>query len=520
MSAKLKKTLFAVCCIALAVRTAAVYTVSGSVLQAYNLLPGLDMETLMRFSNWTSGDPESAPMFVLHRFLLFFSYLAGGGNYNLTLIHALQSLAGTIAAVFAAYGAFLLTKRNLIALIAGVIYAVYGPVLLYECVALQESILVHTLTIALALYIKYAENSSANRLWGVAAGILLGLNSAGRPASAFAAAALAVYPFWLCRKDKLDFSRFAPLCGTAAVWLTAALFNGYFRNSFSPFFNVMPHLTDIHASGNSIEGVPASGNALVSYGKVLLAAAKGVPHLLGIREIPENLDYYLLAHKYPFFSIGPVWLMAPAVTGIIAVALLKRKNCLPLVIAFAALLLPLAARCPIGRYRLMLIPLFIWFTAALINELISNKDKRLALAAILIGVSGCNLLDTPFERPNPAAHHTYALACIKSGRKAEAVTEMQNAWKMSNYSYAPSGLYLVTEYLSSGDFSSAEKITTGNRTDSIYFLYYSALIKTALNKFSEAKEDLEAIKEPRALGQLYPKYLKLNGFLEKQTGKL
>ena len=519
MSAKLKKVLFITCCIAVAVRLISVYAVSGSALQAYNLLPGLDMETLMRFSNWSSGHPESAPMFVLHRFLLYFSHLLAGGSYNLTLIHALQAALGAAAALFAAYGAYLLTRKEYIGLAAGIFYAVYGPVLLYECVALQESVLVHTLTISLVLYLKYAEDIRHNLPWGVAAGILLGLNSAGRPASAFAAAALALYPLLLCRKEKMSFARFAPLCGTAAVWLAASLFNGYFRNSFSPFFNVMPHLTDIHASGTPVQGVPDSGSALLAYGKVLLAAVKGVPHLLGIREIPENLDYCLLVRKYPLFGIGPVWLMPPAVAGAVAMVLLKRKNYLPLFIAFAALILPLAARCPIGRYRLMLVPLFILFAAAFINELIANKEKRQALVAILVGVLGANLFDRPFERPNPAANHTYALACIKVGKQAEAVREMQKAWAISNYSYAPSGLYLVTQYFKAGDLASVEKIISQDRSGSPYFIYYKALLKTARNRYSEAAQLLGEIKEPKSLGQIYPRYLKLQEFLSVQNRK-
>ena len=92
MTYRLKKVLFFTCCAAVAVRSIALYTVSGSALEAYNTLPGLDMETLMRFSNWMSSDPESAPMFVLHRFLLFGSLLIGGGSYNTLVIHALQAV--------------------------------------------------------------------------------------------------------------------------------------------------------------------------------------------------------------------------------------------------------------------------------------------------------------------------------------------------------------------------------------------------------------------------------------------
>ncbi|MBO5900710.1 MAG: hypothetical protein J6Q80_08230, partial [Lentisphaeria bacterium] len=460
MTYRLKKVLFFTCCAAVAVRLIALYTVSGSALEAYNTLPGLDMETLMRFSNWMSSDPESAPMLVLHRFLLFGSLLIGGGSYNTLLIHALQAVSGVAASCAAAYGAYLLCKKEYIALAAGVFYAVYGPVLLYESVALQESLLVHTLAIALALYLKYIQDTDKNTLWGIASGVVLGLNSAGRPATAFAAIVLAAYPLWLCRKEKISFARVAPMCAVGAVWLAASLFNGYFRHNCSPFFNVMPHLTDIHAGNGGAAAAPDAVSRIAAYGKVLWAAVRNCPLLLGVREIPENLDYYLLSRKYPLFGIGPVWLIPLAVSGIISLLLMKRKNAVPLLLTFAALLLPLAARYPIGRYRLMLIPLFVWFAAAFINELIENRKRRPALAAILVAVLGCSLIDTPFERPNPAAHHTYALACLKSSRRAEAVKEMQNAWESSLYSYAPSGLFLVTEHLANKEFAAAELVIT------------------------------------------------------------
>jgi hypothetical protein len=362
--------------------------------------------------------------------------------------------------------------------------------------------------------LKYIQDADKNTLWGIAAGVILGLNSAGRPATAFAAIVLAAYPLWLCRREKLSFARFAPLCAVGAVWLAASLFNGYFRHSFSPFFNVMPHLTEIHAGDPA--GVFATSNPVISYARVLLAAIKNFPFFFGVREIPENLDYYLLCRKYPLFSIGPVWLIPLAVSGIISLILLKRKNAVPLLLALAAMLLPLAARYPIGRYRLMLIPLFVWFAAAFINELIENKKRRPALAAILVAVLGCNFIDTPFERPNPAAHHTYALACIKAGKRAEAVQEMQTAWQSSLYSYAPSGLFLVTEHLANKEFAAAELVITQHRTKNPCFHYYLALIKTAQNDLRGALELLEAINEPRELGALYPKYLKLLDFLQKQ----
>ena len=370
----MKKVLLLTAITSLAARAIFAVTLLNSPLAELNFLPGLDMATLLEFSEWNSGKHDSTPMFVLHRFLLFFCYLISGKCHNTAVIYVVQSLAGVAGAVFCSWGMFRLCKELRCAAIAGVIYALYSPFLLYEGVALQESILAHTFTIALALLIAFTNAERDAAACGLAAGIMLGLNSSGRPATSAAAVILIGFAMYQTRKSNNKKALSAPLCGLLAVWLTAALFNGFFRNSYSPFFNVMPHLVELHSgepAASAAEIRSETVNPAVQYLRVLWGAIKNSPHIFGMREIPENLDFNVISREFPVLFFGPGLLMSTAVTGMVTFILLKKRSMLILYIAIAACILPLSARIPIGRYRLILIPVFIWFAAMLINELIS-----------------------------------------------------------------------------------------------------------------------------------------------------
>ena len=508
MQNQLKKCLLTTLAAALTVRVVYGVLFSATELAAFNSIKGLDMDTLLSFSEWNTSIPASAPMFVLHRFMLFFLYMLCGGAHNFMLIYIAQALAGTAASVCAAWSVWMLSKNIRTAFTAGIIYALYGPFLLYESVALQEAVLTHTLTIGFAFYVWFVKSGRISA--GVTAGLILGMNSAGRPATAFLAIVLALLPF--VKERKFALKNFSVPCAIAAVWLTASLFNGHFRGNYSPFFNVMPHLVELHAP-QSAAATPAGGFS--STFRVLWGAIKNVPQLFGMREIPENLDYDVIRQILPILSLGPLLVMPFAISGAAAAAAMKRKEFLLLCITCGALLLPLAARIPIGRYRLMLMPFFIAFAAIFITELIENSRRRAALICIVIGVLGTNmLLASPLVRPNPAAHHTFALAAIKRG--TDPAKHLEKAWELSGHTYKSSGLMLVLQYLKKSDFSSAEKIISQDKSNSAEFTYYLALVRIAQNRLPEANSLLQQIREPEKLGELYPKYLKLVSFVNSR----
>ena len=523
MTLTLKRVLWLTALAAVIIRVIYGIAFLSSELAEFNYLDGLDMSTHLKFANWHIIKPWSLPMFVMHRFLLFFCFIIAGNWHDPATIYTVQALFGVGGAVAAAWSVYLLSKNTKASLAAGLIYGFYGPFLLYESVALQESVLVHTLAMAFALLLYFLQTKRADA--GILCGILLGMNSAGRPATALFALVLALYPFYEQRKEKLQLKRFAVLFALFGVWCAASLFNKYYKDTFSPFFNVMPHLVEVHTSApaapavqtavQTAETAAQNTSVLSGYFSVLWGAIKNVPLLFGMREIPENLDYDVIRGVLPILSLGPLLLMPFAAAGMIVMALLRKKELLLLYVSIAVLIVPLAARVPIGRYRLLLIPFFIIFAVLLISEMVSNQRRRLAMLGIVIGVIGCNLLcASPLVRPNPAAHHTLALAAVR--RRTAAEQHLLNAWVSSNYSYKPSGLMLIVRYMKQQKYAEAEKVILESRVKSPEFLYYFALIRTAQNRMAEAEAALRGITSPHELGALYPKYLQLAAFIRQR----
>ncbi|MBE6386984.1 MAG: hypothetical protein E7045_02805 [Lentisphaerae bacterium] len=480
-------------------------------LAAFNSLPGLDMDTLLSFAEWDTGNPASAPMFVLHRFLLIFCYTVCK-EHNFMLIYILQALTGVAASVCTAWSVWMLVKNRRAAMFAGVLYALYGPFLLYESVALQESILTHTLAIGFSFYLWFIQSGKFSA--GLLAGLVFGLNSAGRPASAFAVLVFAAYPF--IKERKFNWKNLSVISGISAIWLAASIFNGYFRADYSPFFNVMPHLIEVHNAPRAVQGTAQTFDPVSARLAVLWGAIKNVPYLFGMREVPENLDYDVIRQILPVISLGPLLVMPFAAAGAAVFAAMKRKDLLLLYIAIAALMIPLSARIPIGRYRLMLMPFFIAFAAILLAEIIENPGRRLAMIAVVIGVVGTNMLFcSPLVRPNPAAHHTLALAAVKLNR--DPGKHLQKAWDSSGHTYWKSGLMLLLNSLKKQDIAAAEKIISQDKSQAPEFIYYLAVIRTAQRRFTEAKLLLKQIPQPEKLGALHSKYLFLVNYVEKMS---
>ena len=235
-----------------------------------------------------------------------------------------------------------------------------------------------------------------------------------------------------------------------------------------------------------------------------------------MREIPENLDYDVIRQILPVISLGPLLVMPFAAAGAAVFAAMKRKDLLLLYIAIAALMIPLSARIPIGRYRLMLMPFFIAFAAILLAEIIENSGRRLAMIAVVIGVVGTNMLFcSPLVRPNPAAHHTLALAAVKLNR--DPGKHLQKAWDSSGHTYRKSGLMLLLNSLKKQDIAAAEKIISQDKSQAPEFIYYLAVIRTAQRRFTEAKQLLKQIPQPEKLGALHSKYLFLANYVEKMS---
>ena len=72
-----------------------------SPFRHFHKVTGLDMETLLRFSEWEQGR-EFSPLFVVHRFLIYLVWLFNGKEHCIPVVILIQNLAGIAGAVLVA----------------------------------------------------------------------------------------------------------------------------------------------------------------------------------------------------------------------------------------------------------------------------------------------------------------------------------------------------------------------------------------------------------------------------------
>lgn len=190
------RTLGVVAAAALAVRAVLFIGWLSSPLRNFHLVPGLDMQSLLRYGAWDTGAVR--PLFSLHRVLIASIRLCCGAEHLVETLAVIQLLCGTATAVLTAYAAFRLWGRRRAALAAGLIAAFYAPAAMYELSMLQETLQLFAFTASLA-GILWARKHGFSLSHALTAGALLGLASCGRPTAllwVFAALAWCGYAAW------------------------------------------------------------------------------------------------------------------------------------------------------------------------------------------------------------------------------------------------------------------------------------------------------------------------------------
>ena len=455
----------------------------------WHRVPGLDMQTLLRFSEWGTGH-EFKPLFVVHRILIYLVWLACGRQHCVEALVVIQSLFAAAGAVMVADIVLSLWGRRGTALCAGLFYALYGPLVLYDFCVLQESV---TTTLILAGVWAFVRCRARKYPPGKSfcTGLLLGLCSVGRPVAAALALFLPGYTLLKSRRGTLLMA-----AGVLAVWTAAGTFNLAFSGDSSPFFRVLPYTMRYHA-----EKAPAgSGETAGLFPGLPCRAAK---FFLAF-EMPENLNYYFLRHRLtPLkFLPGPGLLMPAALAGFLLMLgrIGRREGVIVFVIVLLAL--PLAAREPIGRYRLHLIPCFVVCAAWFFNVLRTGTPRTNVLCGASFALAlGVNFMfsDPGFVRASD--HVAWALAEEQAagGRITSAsLREFASGWRDSGFADKTCGVNLILRFIRLGNFSSAanvcaEGISGPAREKSVYH-YYMAIIFASARNFDAAAKELEKIR--------------------------
>lgn len=504
-----KKIFLSVAAAALTVRLIFALLIQSSFFDSYHLVPGLDMQTLLRFSEWGSG-ADHPPFFTMHRLVIYLDYLIGAGEHHIWVIFAIQAILGIAAAVCAADLTLRFSRSRKAALICGVFFSLYLPFLVYEFSILQESFMVY-----FALFAFWATVNGISRRFDRKSSILFALAYfaalAGRPAALFMCGALILFAGYKMQRRRMLKKVAAPLGALTGLLILCAVFNGHFSGIYSPFYNVLPYTMQFNAEAAVKDAVPGTPPPEKSLLLSINQAVRRVPTLFKHGELPENQNIYFWCEKIPELKWlpGPGAFIPLAVAGIMAVifsgAWEKRYGLL--LIPVIMLALPLCARDPIGRYRLMLIPYFFIITGCAVVIFLRLKEPKFRFLTLLGAGIGAFFAvyngDVP-QKIRPFDYSAYAMAMENSGECSdpeEFLEEYLLCWKSMPESET-SFCMLMDKLIRCGKTDHALYITGMPETASLnpdLLHFYRALCRAQKGEPEETEKHLRQIRNVQSL---------------------
>ena len=413
---------------------------AGTMFRYYHLVQGLDMQTLLRFSEW-GANPDVPPFFTLHRLTIFLLWKLNNGVHSVDALFLLQSVSGILGALAIADLTLMLSGRRKAALAAGVLYALYLPFLIYEFSVLQETFTVNVLLFAVwSLF--YARKKHFAFLPSLTSGMLWGLTLTGRPIAVPLALVAIAGAFLWCRKKKIVRKWGIFILGIALITGGASIFNHCFKWKHGPFYNVLPYTVQYNtqsADTPTSPGAAAESTAsklLTTAGKMLMRT----PLMLSVRELPENQNLYFWRHKMPETKLlpGPEILLTFTVFSLVILLLYgawKHKEGL---ILWALIIAPaLCGREAIGRYRLMLCPFFIIITVLGNSCIYRSRDrKKKIIIGIIAAVIALSAAVFEMNRNNGlrlSDFHSWAIATeAVCGNTEQTLDAYYEYWQRSN----------------------------------------------------------------------------------------
>ncbi len=520
-----------VAAVAAVLRCWAAVALAGSPLRNFHLVPGLDMQTLLERGEWGGA---ASPLFTLHRMLVAFFWFINGRSHQVMQLAGVQLVLGVLAALLTAWIALHLFGSRRYALAAGMVAALYGPALMYECTMLQESLVTFSCAVAVASLIR------AHRLhWKsdavLASGVLLGLAVIGRP-TALLLVAGAVLWFWAELKRRNLRGRWWVLpAGVLAVWILIGGLNWHYSRNWSPFFNVLPYSAAVNSGVETPpSAVPESraGFELPAPVRIGINAVKRLPVLFYAHEVPDNLNYYFIREMFPplRISCGP-WLVLPlAVTGMVLILFSgrwKKRDGLLLGVILL-LMLPLCANYPMGRYRLLLYPYLsilavypVWWGLRCGPD--GCRRRAVWALAAVAGIAGVNLAlsERPFVRGSDFV--AWALAMEEGGGRvsADSLRTFEEGLAVSGFTEQAALVNLMVRLIPAGQLDRAERFLVkafeAGVIEPALLWYYGGLVRLGQGRFDEAVAALRR-SDPARLGVLASKRSFFEGEARRLSG--
>lgn len=489
-----------------------------SPFRFFHQVPGLDMETLLRFGEW--GAPDNSFFFTVHRAIVFLFWKLNNGSHSVLWHIVLQSVLGTCGAGLLAHTALKLFGKRSLALIAGLLWALNPVELMYEFTTLQDSLVNSGIILSFWTFL-IARQKRFRCPFALGAGAATGLAATGRPVAIGLAFVLCLWTVYDLFRRHLPLKRFFSFgAGLLAVWLCFSAVNWWHSGKFNCFFNPVPYAVSVNTAPVSL---PAAAVKVHSSPYPLLeTVAKMVlrtPRLWHPVELPENLNIYFLRNHIPFFRLPFEFIPLFAAVGMILLITSgrwqKREGFLLLPILSLAVFL--CIREPIGRYRLLLLPWFILLTVWLISY--CNTAKRRISMVVLLSFFAALTIFVP--RPLRAADHAaWGWALEKEAGKItpDVMFHFQKAFHLKPDTN--NAVSLITRAMRTNDRAVAVNTARqwmSSSCNSALSLYYAAL--TAYPDHKAMKNFLVMVNPEELPRRLRFRYCIMRGDICRQNGQ-
>ena len=491
----------------------------SSPFRFFHCIPGLDMETLLRFGEW--GTPGNSFFFTLHRLQVFLFWKLNNGVHPV-LWHVLwQGLLGAAGAVMVAGISLRLFGKRTPALLAGVLWALNPVELMYEFTTLQDSLVNFGIILSIFAFLEARKRRFAP-FFALASGAAAGIAATGRPVAIGLVLCLGVWNLYYLHRRKLPLKRVLFFAGgVLALWGVFSTVNLIVIKKFNCFFNPVSYAVSVNTTPAAVHGSSKKTFELPPLLKTVCKMALRTPRLLSPQEIPENLNIYFLRKRIPFFRIPYAFIPLCAAAAILFLLLTgrwKKKEGFLLVPVFA-LAVFLCIREPIGRYRLLLLPWFTLLTVWLFSYF-SAKKSRLPLCLIVSGVLifiGCSLTAHPLRG---ADFFAWGVALEKEAGKTtpEALKEFKTAFLLKpDPNHAVS---LITRAMKANDRElaqeTAQKWMAASRNSTLS-CYYAAL--AAFPEMDKMEHLFSLVKEKELPPKLRFRYFFMRGDISYRKGR-
>ncbi|OPY88035.1 MAG: hypothetical protein A4E71_00716 [Smithella sp. PtaU1.Bin162] len=371
---------------------------------------------------------------------------------------------------------------------AGIIYAVYAPLILFAGMPVGESISIFFLLLSFYLLIK-ALDLKEHSLYYYLSGLAAGIASTGRPNVIVSSVLTIAVLFFYNQQDKKYYSStLRYILGIVIVLLPFSLNNYYLEKSFSPYpaKGGLNFYIGNHPEAKGIyELIPGTSNLPYIYmhesqevasqeaGRELSAQEadmywyqKGMNFITGHpvdaisllfkktllfmnnKELATNLDHdfckeFSFILKYAV--IPPGLLIAFAIMGIIMIP--NNKNIVLLKLFLVGLVISTVIFFISDRYRIVSLPFVIILSSGYIFVLydyLRQKEKtKMALAAsativlIIITFLPVNIFKINTARTTSFAYYQYGIYLLNRNKIEEAVPQFQKAIQLNSLDPEP-----------------------------------------------------------------------------------